>query len=75
MDQYSTSNACRMCGATNYRRVIARDESGAMRSTGLYHCSGCSVVFTDPRAWRGGDRQDLGSGTQGVTPLTPVRLS
>ena len=44
-----------MCGATSYRKVVARDESGAMKSTGLYQCSGCSVVFADPRAWREGE--------------------
>lgn len=48
-------NCCRMCGATSYRRVVARDETGAMKSTGLYQCSGCSVVFADPKAWREGE--------------------
>jgi hypothetical protein len=43
-----------MCGATSYRRVVARDEAGAMRATALYQCSGCSVVFADPKAWREG---------------------
>lgn len=47
-------NACRTCGATNYRRVIERDANGALRPTGLYHCSGCSVVFANPAAWRDG---------------------
>ena len=46
--------ACRMCGATSYRPVIDRDADGALRPTGLFHCSGCSVVFTDPKAWRDG---------------------
>jgi hypothetical protein len=41
-----------MCGATSYRPVLDRDGTGAMRATGLYRCSGCSVVFADPRAWR-----------------------
>lgn len=45
-------NACRMCGATSYGRVIERDAKGAMRATGLYRCSGCSVVFADPLQWR-----------------------
>ena len=43
-----------MCGATSYRHVIARDGSGAMTPAGLYQCSGCSVVFADPAAWREG---------------------
>jgi hypothetical protein len=47
-------HCCRMCGATSYRHVLARDVSGAMRATDLYHCSGCSVVFADPKAWREG---------------------
>jgi hypothetical protein len=48
-------HCCRLCGATSYRRVIARDDAGAMRASALYQCSGCSVVFTDPKAWRCGD--------------------
>ena len=47
-------NACRTCGATNYRRVIERDDKGDLRPTGLYQCSGCSVVFANPVAWRDG---------------------
>lgn len=43
-----------MCGASSYRPVLDRDAGGAMRATGLYRCSGCSVVFADPRAWREG---------------------
>jgi hypothetical protein len=43
-----------MCGASSYRPVLDRDATGAMRATGLYRCSGCSVVFADPRAWREG---------------------
>ena len=34
--------------------MIDRDRTGAMRPTRLYHCSGCSIVFSDPRAWRDG---------------------
>lgn len=48
-----------MCGATSYRPVIARDESGSMRRTGLYQCSRCSVVFADPKAWRDGGADEL----------------
>jgi len=75
MDSQTTMNAplnaCRMCGATRYRRVLARDERGAPRPNGLYQCSGCSVVFTDPQAWRGGGA-DLEQ-REAVTPLTPDR--
>ena len=74
--QYTMShpfNASRMCGATSYRHVLARDDSGALRPNGLYRCSGCSVVFADPQAWREGG-PDLVR-TDGVTPLTPVASS
>ena len=59
-------HGCRMCGATSYRPVIARDDSGAMRPSGLFQCSGCSVVFTDPKAWRDGGRNEL-------PPVSPVQ--
>jgi hypothetical protein len=52
-------HCCRMCGSTSYRRVLARDESGSMRATELYQCSGCSVVFADPKAWREGGADPL----------------
>ena len=52
-------NRCRMCGAASYRPVIDRDWAGAMRASGLYRCSGCSVVFADPRAWRDGGAQEI----------------
>lgn len=44
--------SCRHCSATSYKRVIQRDAQGQMRPSDLYRCSGCSVVFTDPQAWR-----------------------
>jgi len=52
-------NACRLCGATSYRRVIERDDAGAMRPTGLYSCSGCSVVFANPAMWRDGGADEV----------------
>lgn len=59
---------CRMCGATSYRPVIARDGQGALRATDMFQCSGCSVVFTDLRAWRkGGDQNPP------PPPVTPMR--
>lgn len=57
-----------MCGATSYRAVIARDDSGAMRPSGLFQCSGCSVVFADPKAWREGGINEVPP-----APLVPVR--
>lgn len=44
-----------------------------MRAAGLYQCSGCSVVFADPRAWRAGEPDDLGSEPP-IHPLTPSGL-
>lgn len=41
-----------MCGSTCYRRVVARDERGALRATDMFQCSGCSLVFADLKAWR-----------------------
>ena len=63
--------ACRMCGATSYRRVIDRDGTGALRPTSLFHCSGCSVVFMDPKAWRDGEGEPAPSMVPpNVRPLT-----
>ncbi len=57
-----------MCGATSYRPVIARDAAGAMTRTGLYLCSGCSVVFADPKAWREGVNDEMPG------PVDPPKL-
>ena len=64
--------SCRLCGATSYRRVISRDADGRMTPSGLFQCSGCSVVFADPVSWRVGGEGELGpeSGSP-VKPLTP----
>jgi DNA-directed RNA polymerase subunit RPC12/RpoP len=43
---------CRLCGAATYRRLVQRGPTGAMEYANLYRCSGCSVTFTDPSAWR-----------------------
>lgn len=59
MSLHVALNACRACGATNYRRVIARDGAGDLKPTGLYQCSGCSVVFANPKAWRDGGVDEL----------------
>jgi hypothetical protein len=80
MSQILPLNRCRMCGASSYRPVLDRDGSGAMRATGLYRCSGCSVVFADPRAWREGGADDAvalrpaaGAGDREVAPVSAVR--
>jgi ribosomal protein L37AE/L43A len=44
--------SCRHCNSTSYKRVIQRDAQGEMRPSELYSCSGCSVVFANPEAWR-----------------------
>ena len=64
-----------MCGATSYRRVIARDEQGALRSSDLYQCSGCSVVFADPKAWRDGGADDMAPPPPSFTPLRPSTVT
>lgn len=62
-----------MCGATSYRRVIDRDEAGALRPTDLFQCSGCTLVFVDPRAWRDGDAEPVQrSAADGITQLMPA---
>ena len=61
-------NCCRLCGATSYRRVVDRDGSGALTPTSLYQCSGCSVVFADPKAWRDGGMPS----DEDVSPARPV---
>lgn len=53
------ANCCRLCGATNYRRMIERDELGQLRLSDLYQCSGCAVVFATTKAWRGDDQPSL----------------
>jgi hypothetical protein len=45
---------CRLCGAASYRKLTHRGPDGAMQYSGLYRCSGCSVTFSDPVAWREG---------------------
>jgi transposase-like protein len=44
--------SCRLCGATSYRNVVARNETGAIRATSQYRCSGCTLTFQDPKEWR-----------------------
>lgn len=62
-----------MCGATSYRSVIDRDGTGALRPTSLLQCSGCSVVFVDPKAWRDGEAETPQQAAPGlVVPPTPV---
>jgi DNA-directed RNA polymerase subunit RPC12/RpoP len=51
MATYKTRYQCRECGATSYQPVIERAESGALRPTGAYKCSGCRNVFASLKAW------------------------
>lgn len=46
------ANACRRCGATAYRPVIARDANGAMMPSGAYRCVRCKLEFTSIDQWR-----------------------
>lgn len=50
----SPKNFCGICGATSYRKVIARDASGAMRPMERLRCTGCEREFADVQAWRQG---------------------
>lgn len=47
-------NTCHQCGATSYKPVIKRDETGAMSPSGLYQCTGCRLVFATVEEWRTG---------------------
>ena len=48
----TTTNKCHRCGATSYKPVIKRDDSGTMKPSGEHQCVGCKLVFTDIDAWR-----------------------
>ncbi|MFM2118774.1 MAG: hypothetical protein RL722_242 [Pseudomonadota bacterium] len=50
----AASHRCHRCGASCYRPVIARDNQGAMRASGLYRCVGCQVEFSQVAQWREG---------------------
>lgn len=60
------ANCCRLCGATSYRPVLARDD-GVLKPSGLFRCSGCSVVFEDPASWR-----ESGRDSEVPEPLPPT---
>lgn len=51
MATYKTRYQCRECGATSYQRVIERTDSGVLRPTGAYKCTGCRNVFSSLQAW------------------------
>lgn len=46
MPTNTPANRCRACGATSYKPVLARDDTGAMRPSQRYQCTGCDVTFT-----------------------------
>lgn len=47
-------NSCHRCGATAYKTLIARDDTGAMRPSGQYQCVQCKQLFRNVREWRDG---------------------
>lgn len=51
----SRKNCCGICSATSYRKVIARNASGAMRTTQRLRCTGCEREFLDVQSWRQGE--------------------
>lgn len=58
MNPPTARNCCGYCGATSYHRVVARDETGAMRYTETLQCTGCNRVFASLQIWRqGGDQE------------------
>lgn len=52
--QLSPRNCCGICRAISYRKVIARDATGAMRTTERLRCTGCGREFQDVQSWRQG---------------------
>lgn len=72
MDPGNSRYHCRMCGASSYRRMVQRGPDGAMEYGPLYRCSGCSVTFTDPSAWRQGPDPDNALPTIQLPPDKPL---
>ncbi len=52
MNPPTARNCCGYCGATSHHRVVARDETGAMRYTETLQCTGCNRVFANLQIWR-----------------------
>ncbi len=48
------TNKCHRCGATSYKPVIKRDESGTMKPSGEHQCVACKLVFSNIDEWRNG---------------------
>jgi hypothetical protein len=46
-------NSCGRCGATAYKSLMARDDTGVMRASGLYQCVQCRRIFSSLLEWRG----------------------
>jgi hypothetical protein len=57
-------NKCHRCGATSYKPVIKRDESGAMNPSGESQCVGCKLIFTEIDEWRVGPSAAQGAQKQ-----------
>ncbi len=51
--QTRVPNSCGRCGATAYKSLMARDDSGVMRASGQYQCVQCRRVFSSLGEWRG----------------------
>lgn len=61
MQGHRPLNSCHRCGATAYKTLIARDDSGAMRPSGQYQCVQCKLVFSHVQEWRDGLPPTAGS--------------
>lgn len=49
--KHTTLYKCCKCGATSYQQVIDRTQTGQLKPTGEYKCTGCRNVFASIRAW------------------------
>ena len=61
-------NRCHRCGATSYKPVIKRDDSGIMKPSGEYQCVGCKFLFTDIDVWKHGGVANPGSHDESRRP-------
>jgi hypothetical protein len=55
---------CQRCGATSYKPVIKRDDSGNMSPSGEYQCVGCDLVFKNIGEWRNAPAAKEGASNQ-----------
>jgi hypothetical protein len=64
----SASFCCRVCGYAQYSPVRTPEPSGAWVGTAYWKCMGCSVMFTDPRAFSTVRKSDDALALQSTDP-------